>query len=81
MNGRKALRHPRRRRRRHTSRQHLRVRAGLIPEGEFQAQGISGSQEFAFVPVDSYEVAGAVLRASCRAVPAPSGKPSFPQPV
>ncbi len=41
---------------------------GLIPEGEFQAQGISGSQEFAFVPVDSYEVAGAVLRGQLPAV-------------
>lgn len=41
---------------------------GLVPEGAFSARGIGGSQEFAFARVDSYSVAGAVLRGQVLAV-------------
>jgi len=41
---------------------------GLLSEGAFRAQGLGGSQEFSFAPVDSYEVAGAILRGQMPAV-------------
>ena len=41
---------------------------GLSPVGTFRALGISGGQEFSFAPVDSYHVAGAVLRRQTTAV-------------
>lgn len=41
---------------------------GLLPEGAFRAQGLGGTQQFSFAPVDSYEVAGAILSGQMLAV-------------
>lgn len=41
---------------------------GLLSEGAFSARGIGGAREFAFAPVDSYSVAGAVMTGQVVAV-------------